>query len=278
MSDNTVLVLGATGKTGRRVATRLRMSGVGVRAASRSSDTRFDWSDPDTWDAALTGVAAVYIVPPDIIGPVDDFITNAERAGVRRVVLLSGRGADTWGDSAFGQDMIAAEKAVRSSELEWTIVRANNFAQNFTEDPLFVEALAGGEVATPAGVVPEPFVDIEDVASVIVKALTTEGHSGRTYELTGPRSITFAEAVGLIAGASDRTIDYRQISVSEYADAVETTGWPRAAAEGVAAMYELMSRGLISTTTDDVAQVLGRPATPFEDYVARTASAGGWRV
>ncbi|PRC49133.1 NAD(P)-dependent oxidoreductase, partial [Mycobacterium sp. ITM-2017-0098] len=135
------------------------------RAASRSGETPFDWFDPAGWDVALDGIAAVYIVAPAVPGPVHAFVTRAEAAGVQRVVLLSGRGADTWGDSPFGLDMRDAEDAVRGSTLEWTILRPNNFAQNFDEE-LWHAPLLAGELALPAGEVPEPLIDIEDVADV----------------------------------------------------------------------------------------------------------------
>jgi uncharacterized protein YbjT (DUF2867 family) len=146
MTNSTTLVLGATGKTGRRVAARLRLRGTAVRAASRSSGTPFDWADPAGWDRALQGVTAVYIVPPAVPGPVHEFVTRADAAGVQRLVLLSGRGADLWGDSTFGLDMRSAEDAVRGSALEWTVLRSSNFDQNFDED-LFHAPLAAGELA-----------------------------------------------------------------------------------------------------------------------------------
>ncbi|WP_407062119.1 SDR family oxidoreductase [Blastococcus montanus] len=121
MSDATVLVLGATGKAGRRITPRLRLRGLTVRAASRNSATPFDWSDPGGWDAALRGADAVYIVPPAVPGPVHQLVDRAVAAGVQRLVLQSGHGADVWGDTSFGQDMLSAEQAVRTSDLEWTV-------------------------------------------------------------------------------------------------------------------------------------------------------------
>jgi uncharacterized protein YbjT (DUF2867 family) len=129
MSNDTTLVLGARGKTGRRVLARLRLQGKPVRAASRSSSTRFDWSVTSSWDTALQGITAVYLVPPRTPGVAQEFTARAEAAGVQHVVLLSGRGADTWGQSTFGLDMRSAEDAVRASSLHWSILRASNFAQ-----------------------------------------------------------------------------------------------------------------------------------------------------
>ncbi|GAA4711282.1 Uncharacterized conserved protein YbjT, contains NAD(P)-binding and DUF2867 domains [Promicromonospora umidemergens] len=277
MSNDTTLVLGATGKTGRRVAARLRLRGTDVRTASRSSRVRFDWSDPSGWDAVLRNVATVYVVPPPVPGPAHELVTRAEAAGVRRLVLLSGRGADTWGDSAFGLDMRSAEDAVRGSALEWTVLRPSNFDQNFDE-ALFHAPLVSGELALPAGTVPEPFIDLEDVADVAAAVLTEPGrHAGRTYELTGPRALTFPEAVDLISRSSGLPITYRQVSPAEYTAALVEEGWADDDARNVAAMFVLMERGLMAEPTDGVETVLGRAPRGFEDYVVRAAAAGAWR-
>ncbi|MBY8850623.1 NAD(P)H-binding protein [Saccharothrix sp. MB29] len=276
MNNGTTLVLGATGKTGRRVAARLRLRGTPVRTASRSSPTRFDWSDPDGWAGVLRDVAAVYVVAPPVPGPVHGFVARAEAAGVRRLVLLSGRGADTWGDSDFGRDMRSAEDAVRGSALEWTVLRASNFDQNFDED-LFHAPLVAGELALPADAVPEPLVDVEGVADVAATVLGEgDRHAGRVYELTGPRAVTFGEAVELISRASGRPVTYRRTSPAEYAASLVEGGWGEDDAHHVAEMFVLMERGLLAATTDDVATVLGRAPRSFEDYVLRAAAAGAW--
>ncbi|MFD3686558.1 NAD(P)H-binding protein [Nocardiopsis sp. NPDC058631] len=277
MSNDTTLVLGATGKTGRRVAARLRLRGTQVRTASRSSPTRFDWADPDGWDPVLRGVTTAYVVPPSVPGPVHEFVARAEAAGVRRLVLLSGHGADTWGDSVFGLDMRSAEDAVRGSALEWTVLRPSNFDQNFDED-FFHAPLVAGELALPAGAVPEPFIDLEDVADAAAAVLTEPGrHAGRIYELTGPRALTFAEAVELISRASGLPIAYKQVSPAEYAAALVEEGWGEDDARHVADMFVLMERGVLAETTDGVSTVLGRAPRTFEDYVVRAAAAGAWR-
>jgi uncharacterized protein YbjT (DUF2867 family) len=277
MSNDTTLVLGATGKSGRRVVPRLRLRGIPVRAASRSGGTRFDWTDPGSWDAALQGAAAVYMLAPGVPGPAPEFVARAESAGVQRLVLLSGRGADVWGDSAFGLDMRSAEDAVRGSALEWTVLRPNNFAQNFDEE-LWHAPLVAGELALPAGAVPEPFVDLEDVADAAVTVLTEPGrHGGRIYELSGPRALTFAEAVELISRVSGLPMTHRQISPAEYIATLVEDGVAEDVAQLVAEMFVMMERGPIAATTDDLATVLGRAPRTFEDYAVRTAAAGAWR-
>lgn len=276
MTRNTHLVLGATGKTGRRIAARLRVRGTPVRAASRSSRVRFDWSEPDGWDTVLRDVDVAYVVPPPVPGPVHAFVARASAAGVRRLVLLSGRGADDWGDSAFGEHMRSAEEAVRGSSLEWTLLRASNFAQNFDEDIFHAPLVAGG-LALPAGEVPEPFVDIEDLADAAVAVMTGgKRHAGRVYELSGPRALTFDRAVELIALASGRPLTYRRITPDAYITDLIGQGLSRPEAEDIAAMFGLMESGVIAGTTDDLPALLGRAPRTFEEYVARTAATGAW--
>jgi uncharacterized protein YbjT (DUF2867 family) len=276
MDDSTILVLGASGKSGRRVAARLRLNSLPVRAVSRRSDIPFDWADPRGWNAVLQGVRAVYVVPPAVPGPVHEFAAQAAVAGVRHLVLLSGRGADDWGDSSFGRDMRDAEDAVRAADIPWTILRPNNFAQNFDEE-LWHAPLLNGELALPAGGVGEPFIDLEDVADVAAHVLSEpDRHAECVYELSGPRSITFEEAVALISRASDQSMSYRRVTPDEYVEALVAQGVDRGSAEHVAEMFVLMGSGLISDTTDDVATVLGRPARTFEDYVLRVAVTGAW--
>ena len=156
--QQTTLVLGATGKTGRRVAERLTTRGLPVRLASRSGATPFDWEDRRTWAPALHNVKAVYLVYyPDLSIPqaaetVRSFARLAVESGVERLVLLSGRGEE---------GALASEQAVKESGAEWTIVRASWFFQNFSEGYL-LEPVIGGEVVFPAGNVTEPFIDCDE--------------------------------------------------------------------------------------------------------------------
>lgn len=276
MSQDVFLVLGATGKTGRRVTARLRAAGKTVRAVSRSSEVRFDWADPSTWDDVVNGVSAVYVIAPGVPGPADKFVPRAVAAGVRRFVLLSGRGADTWGDSPFGLDMRSAEEAVRASGVEWSILRPSNFSQNFDED-LFHAPIMAGELALPAGDIAEPFIDVDDVADVAVALLTEPGYAGRSYELSGPRGLTFREATEEIAWVSGRPVRYIEVSSEEYVTALAAQGFSPEDASYLRAMFDLMRRGVTAQVTDGVHRVLGRQPRDFESYVARAAAAGAWR-
>ncbi|HEY3480996.1 MAG TPA: NmrA family transcriptional regulator, partial [Streptomyces sp.] len=217
-----VLVLGGTGKTGRRVAAGLTALGRTVRIGSRAGDPPFLWEDRGTWAAALEGTGAAYIAyspdlaAPEAAGDVGAFAELAVRQGVRRLVLLSGRGE---------AGALRAEQAVRDSGADWTIVRSSWFCQNFSEDYLLGPVLAG-EIALPAGEVGEPFVDVDDLAEVVVAALTGPGHVGRLYEVTGPRLLTFGEAAAEIGRAAGRAVRYVSLPADEYATLLAAHGVP----------------------------------------------------
>ncbi|WP_327095827.1 hypothetical protein OIE68_38680 [Nocardia vinacea] len=166
------------------------------------------------------------------------------------------------------QPALAAETAVRATEAEWTIPRANNFGQNFNED-LWFEPLCAGRLGLPMGVVGEPFVDVEDVAEVATAVLTRHGHAGRIYELSGPRALTFAQAVSEIATAAGRPIEYETLTPDAYHTELLAQGLPEEVATALNAMFELMRTGRIAEPTDGVHAVLGRPATDFAEYVER---------
>ncbi|WAU84268.1 NmrA family transcriptional regulator [Streptomyces sp. Qhu-G9] len=272
--NETVLVTGASGRTGRQVAEAARAAGLGVRAASRSGDVRFDWYDPSTWDEALRGADAAYLAyTPDIGAPgaaenIAAFARRAQDLGVRRLVLLSARGE---------RQAEPTERALRESGAEWTVVQADWFFQNFSEG-LLLEGVRGGEFVFPAGEVPVPFIDARDLAEVVVKALTDSSYVGRTLEITGARLLTFREAMAEISAAAGREIRYTPVSTKEYGAALAGFGLP---AEEVAFMEEVFD-GLLdghnARTTDVVRQVLGRAPRDFADFAREHAAAGVWKV
>jgi len=268
-NNETVLVLGATGKTGSRVARRLTDLGIDVRKASRPV---FDWDDRSTWTAAVTGIGAAYLTYyPDLAFPgaaeaIRDFSKLAVDHGVRRLVLLSGRGEE---------EAVVSEQGVRDSGAEWTVVRASWFAQNFSEHFLLEPVLAG-EIVLPAGSVTEPFIDVEDIVDVAVTALTTDGHDGQVYELTGPRLLGFADAAAEIGKASGRDVRYVPVSAAEFAAGAAEQGVPEEEIEGLTDLFTRILDGRNSSLTGDVEQVLGRPARDFSEYAANAAATGVW--
>ncbi|TDC55673.1 NmrA family transcriptional regulator [Actinomadura sp. KC345] len=268
------LVVGGTGKTGRRVVERLEALDVPVRMGSRSASPAFDWEDEASWAPVLRGVEKVYLTYyPDLAAPgapgaIGAFTRKAVDAGVRHVVLLSGRGED---------EAQECERVVQASGLEWTVVRASWFAQNFSEDYLLDPVLAG-EVALPAGDVPEPFVDADDIADVAVAALTREGHTGQVYEVTGPRALTFAEAVAEIGRAAGRGIAFVPVAADDYAAVLKEHGLPEELVEFLTFLFTTVLDGRNSGTADGVRRALGREPRDFAEYARRTAASGIWNT
>ena len=265
------LVLGGTGKTGRRVAERLAARGVPTRIGSRSGQPPFDWEDRSTWAPVLDGVGSAYIsYYPDLAVPgapetVGSFAELAVGSGVRRLVLLAGRGEPAAEE---------AEAALRASGADLTIVRSTWFAQNFSEDYI-VDGIRSGEVALPAAGVPEPFVDADDIADVAVAALTDDRHIGQVYELTGPRLLTFAEAVGEIAEATGREIRFVPISIDDFAAAAYHE-LPAEFVELLAYLFGEVLDGRNARLADGVQRALGREPRDFRDYARDAAATGVW--
>ena len=266
----TMLIIGAAGKTGRRIVNRLEARNVAVRPASRS--TGFDWNDPQTWPAIVEGIEAAYIsYHPDITVPgapeaIGEFSKVAAAHGVKRLVLLSGRG------EAEAQH---AEALMQDAGTEWTVVRCSWFAQNFSE-AFMVDGVLAGEVAVPAGEIPEPFVDVEDIADVAVAALTEDGHHGQVYELTGPRALRFDEAVAEIAAATGRPIRFTSVPVDAYAAGLREAGVPDVEATLVTWLFTEVLDGRNAEPQDGVKRALGRAPRDFGEYARRTAAAGMW--
>lgn len=269
----TTLVIGATGKTGRRVVERLDALGWPVRAASRSGATRFDWNDRATWKPALHGTDAAYITyAPDLAFPgaadtVGDFADLAVAEGVRRLVLLSGRGEE---------GARRAELRLEGSGAAWTVVRCAFFNQNFSET--FAEPVRHGVLAMPGGDTAEPFLDAEDIADVVLAALTEDRHIGQLYELTGPRLLSLAEAAAELGTAIGRPVRYVPLSPEEYAVELTREGIPGDVARPLAALIAEVLDGRNAYLTNGVQRALGRPPRDFAAYARETAACGIWSL
>jgi uncharacterized protein YbjT (DUF2867 family) len=272
------LVLGGTGTTGRRVARRLRAAGRTVRTASRTGgDVRVDLDEPATWPAALDGIDAAYLLEPQMQSTEEGrqrlprFVAAAAAAGVRRLVMLSAPGVD--GNE--GHPLWPAEQAVMASGPEWTVVRPNWFAQNFSE-AFWRTGILAGELVLPTGGGATPFVDAEDIADVATAALTGDGHHGQAYTLTGPRAVSFPEAAALIATATGRPVRHVDITPDDFTAAQVADGVPAGAARQLTGIYVAIRDGRAAALADGVQRALGRPPRPFEDYVSATAASGAW--
>ena len=268
-----ILIIGGAGKTGGRVNALLKARGIATRPVSRSTTPSFDWARPETWATALDGVSRAYVTyHPDIaVDGAREAIAKlghlAREKGLEQVVLLSGRGEP---------GAQSAEAALQASGVPWTIVRASWFNQNFSEGFLLDGVLAG-EISLPAGAVPEPFIDADDIADVVVAALTDERHANRLYEVTGPRSLTFAEAVSEIAAGLGRPIRYTQIAPEDFVVTLRAYV-PEDIVQLLNELFAVVLDGRNTQVMRGVEEALGRPARDFTAYVRRTVAAGTWSV
>ncbi|MFB6807045.1 NAD(P)H-binding protein [Streptomyces sp. NPDC056387] len=269
-SQTRTLVIGGNGKTGRRVAQKLRLRGLPVRIGSRTGAPAFDWNAPGTWGPALEGVDRVYVTYyPDLGFPgaaeqIGAFSEAAVAAGARRLVLLSGRGEEA---------AQRAEEALKASGADWTVVRASWFAQNFDEG-FFLESVRAGEIALPTADAVEAFVDTDDVADVAVAALTDDRHIGRTYELSGPRLISFTDVAAELSKATGRAITYVPVSNEEYRAVLRENGLPKEFAD----LFALILDGRNAHLVHGVEEALGRGPRDFADYAREAAATGVWGV
>ncbi|MEJ2310534.1 MAG: NAD(P)H-binding protein [Gammaproteobacteria bacterium] len=266
------LVLGGTGKTGRRVAQRLQARGIETRIGSRTATPSFDWNNPGNWHEVLDGVTSAYIsYAPDLAIPgagdaIRRFVDQAVSQGVKRLVLLSGRGE---------QEARACEEIVQATDVEWTVVRASWFMQNFSEGE-FLDMVRSGSLTLPASDIPEPFIDVNDIADVAVAALTEEGHAGEIYEVTGPRLMTFTDIAREISAAAGREVQYMQIPRDDFNQAITSSGAPADIAWLLNYLFETVLDGRNASLGDGVQRALGREPADFQAFARRIAARGSW--
>lgn len=270
--NDLILVLGGTGKTGRRIAQQLQTQGKSVRVASRGGDPAFDWQDQQTWPASLTGVKAAYIsyypdlAAPQAPGDIASFCKRAVEMGVEHLVLLSGRGEE---------EALRCEEIVKTSGADWTVLRCSWFSQNFSESFMYDFVMAG-TITLPAGAVTEPFVDVEDIADIAVAALTSTAHHGQLYELTGPQLLSFTDLANELSRALGRSIAFSQIPHQSFLDALTAQNVDKDAIKLLDYLFGTVLDGRNELLTDGVQQALGRPARSFRDYARKTAATGVW--
>ena len=273
MNRPKIVVIGKNGKTGARVLTLLQQRAIACYGVSRSTQPAFDWQDSRNWEAALAGADSLYITfQPDLAVPMAEMalqqlVEEARRQGIRHLVLLSGRGEP---------GAQRAEAVVQNSGLDWNIVRASWFMQNFSESFL-LDGIRQGELVLPVGEVTEPFVDVDDIAEVVVACLTRPALRNRLFEVTGPQLLSFADCVAAIAEQLGRPLSYRQVPMRDYQQALEQAGLP---AEMIALLRELFTEvldGRNSHTAEGIQQALGRAPTAFADYVSKTLAGHCWQ-
>ena len=268
-----ILVIGGTGKTGRKVVQRLQNLQMNVRVGSRNGSPPFDWQNPDTWEAALKNVEKVYVTfQPDLAVPgaleaIEALSALARKSGTKKIVLLSGKGE---------REAELCEQVIMNSGIDYTIVRASWFNQNFHES-FFLDPIIAGQVALPKAEAKVPYVDTDDIADVVVEALLKDKHNGQIYQLTGPRLLTFNEVIEEIASATGRDIRFMPITLNAYTKMLAEAGVP---SDYVWLVNYLFSEVLDAKGNDqisnDVFRVLGREPKDFSQYVKETSATGVW--
>lgn len=267
-----ILVLGSTGKTGSRVFERLKSLGYTPKGASRNSNPTFDWYDSSTWNSVLKGCKAVYITfQPDLAVPgapeiIYNFSQRAVTSGVERFVLLSGRGE---------VEAQQCEKIIADAGVQWTVVRSSWFNQNFSEGS-FLDSIRARYIALPVGNVCEPFVDADDLADVVVAALTENKHNGKIYDVTGPQLLTFQEAVNEIATATGESIAFQQISVDEYSTMLRRYQVPDEYIQLLTYLFTEVLDGRNAYLAKGVEEALGRKPHTFTEFANKAAISGVW--
>ncbi len=273
MTTENILVIGGNGKTGSRVAQNLTALGHNVRIAGRKTTPSFNWEQPETYATALQNIDRAYIVYyPDLAVPgsrdaISRLTEEALKAGVEKVVLLSGKGET---------EAEACEEIVANSGLNYTLVRASWFNQNFSEGA-FLEAVLNGVVAMPMGDVEIPFVDVNDIAAVVTKVLLDDSYNNQTITVTGPEMKTFRELVEIMSETSSRHIQFVPISIDEFKEGMKQAGLPDSYVWLFGYLFqEVLGNPDNQDVSDDVAKVLGRPAKDFETFARETATTGIW--
>lgn len=247
--------------------------GIPTRVGSRSSTPSFDWNNDSNWDECLEKVDAVYIsYSPDLAMPgaadtIQAFVDRAVAKGVKRLVVLSGRGEE---------EAQACEQIIINSGLEWTVVRASWFFQNFSEGA-FIDMVLDGQIIVPAGETLEPFVDVDDIAEVATLALTGDGHNEQVYEVTGPRLMSFADIAADLSAATGREIAYIDVPHEAFVNEVKASGAPQDVVWMLDYLFATVLDGRNSSLTNGVQRALGREPKDFSEYSKDVAKTGLWR-
>ncbi len=272
MTEKKILVLGGTGKTGRRVVERLTKLGKSIRIGSRSEKPAFDWEKPETWSSVLEGMEIVYITfQPDLAVPgakkiIEEFTSLAVKSGIQKMVLLSGKGEI---------EAERCEQVVMNAGVDWIIVRASWFNQLYSES-FFLDPILAGQVALPKTEALIPFVDADDIADVVVESLLDDKHVGQTYELTGPRLLTFKQVTEEISKATGRDIMLYSITMDEYTKMLGEYQVPEDIIWLIRYLFTEVLVDKNSIVTNDIEKVLGRKAKDFTEYARETANTGIW--
>src|SRR6478736_1380533 len=272
-----VLVTGATGTIGRDVARQLSAKGVSVRAGVRDQAKArtqfgadialvpFDFENEKTFSKALEGVEKVFLLPPLLpnqLEVMNTFVDAAKRAAVRHIVKLSAIGVDDATQPTAIKGHAANEQHIHESGLGFTFLRPNSFMQNF----ITYFSPRNGAIYLPWGNGTASFVDTRDIASVAAKALTSDGHGGRIYTLTGPAKLGIAEVALILSEVKGRKFKYVDVPEDAARDGMLQAGVPPWQVELVMELHAVNKQNRWSAVTSDVEKVTGTSPTDFAQF------------
>lgn len=284
-----ILIVGATGTTGRETVPKLLGRGLPVRVLSRDRDKAqalpgfagaeivvADPNKPETLDAAFAGVEKVFLIPPS--GPGADvgeqnLIAAASRAGVKYVLKLSAACATPDAPSMALTHNYHGEQTLKASGLTYTILRPSSFMQNFI-NYYSPSIKMQGSVYQSLGDARMAVVDTRDIAEVAVAVLTSPGHEGKTYELTGPEALTYSEAAEKIGAATGRPVHYIDVPPAAYEQVLIGIGIPPVFAAEAVNIYGRgpYREGKTGIVTSVIPELLGRPARSFDEFAREYAA------
>lgn len=283
-----ILIVGATGTTGRETVPKLLARGIPVRVMTRDKDKALslpgfsgaeivvaDPARPETLDAAFAGANKVFLIPPS--GPGADvceqnLIDAARRAGVKHVVKLSASCATPDAPSMALSFNYHGEQKLKASGIPYTILRPSSFMQNFM---YYAPAIKSqGAVYQSLGDARMALIDTRDIADVAVAVLTSAGHEGKTYELTGPESLTYSEAAEKIGAATGRPVRYVDVPPAAFEQVLIGIGVPPVFAAETVNIYGRgpYREGKTSAVSSAIPELLGRPARSFDEFAREYAA------
>jgi uncharacterized protein YbjT (DUF2867 family) len=280
-----ILIIGATGTNGREVAVRLAAAGRKVRALVRSPKKATelatlgvefvpgDLDDPASLDAALRGVERAFIVTAvdqRCVGWFRNFFDAAKRAGTRHIVKFSAMGAGDPGAEILRQHG-ETDAMLVSSGVPYTILQPNSFYQNMLWSAGSIRER--GEFYLPLRDARLSLVDVRDIASVAMAVLTEAGHEGKTYEITGPESLSFVDVAATLSKVLGKPVRYVDVPPEAAKQAMLAAGMPEWNAAAVTELYGAFATGRYGRTTDIVQRITGKPPISFEQFVRDNATA-----
>ena len=276
-----ILLTGATGNTGSKAATHLAAAGVPFRALVRNPHKAGalkklgaeivigDMGDPHALREALAGVDRAFLVMPndeDQLVLENQFTDAAAAAGVQHLVYLSSMESVPESTSPITQNHVAAEERIRASGMKWTMIRPTFFMQNFEASAPRIKAT--GQIVMPAGNGTVATTDIRDVGEVVAKVLTEADHENKSYDLTGPDLLTMAQMAERFSAVLGTNIEYVDQPMEKFRDLLRSINLAEWRVNAVCKEFEAIASGSIDHTTDTLGELLGRPPTSLDQFIA----------